>query len=240
MKTSFELVAEFRDDQGKGASRRLRRSGKVPAILYGGRKEASALALDHARLVLMLENESIYSTILSLQVGEQKQAAVLKDLQRHPYKNQVLHIDFQRVLEDEKIRMRIPLHFVNETTAVGVKAQGGVVSHLRNDIEVLCLPKDLPEFVEVDLQELGLGQLIHLSELKLPEGVDLPELIHGNDAAVVSIHMQRAEEVAPVAEVAAVSEAAPAAGAAPAPAAGAAPAPAAAPAAGATAAKPKK
>jgi large subunit ribosomal protein L25 len=221
MKTSFELVAELREDQGKGASRRLRRSGKVPAILYGGHQDARPLALDHAKLVLMLENERFYSTILSLQVGADKQAAVLKDLQRHPFRNQVVHIDFQRVLENEKIRMRIPLHFVNETTSVGVKQQGGVVSHLRNDIEVLCLPKDLPEFVEVDVQELGLGQIIHLSELKLPTGVELPELIHGYDAAVVSIHTQRAEEVAPVAEAAPAAEAA---AAAPAGAAAAAPA----------------
>jgi large subunit ribosomal protein L25 len=234
MKTSFELVAEFRDDQGKGASRRLRRTGKVPAILYGGRQDARAMALDHARLILMLDNERIYSTILSLKVGDEKQAAVIKDLQRHPYKNQVLHVDFQRVLEDEKIRMRIPLHFLNEATSVGVKTQGGVVSHLRNDIEVLCLPKDLPEFIEVDLQEVGLGQLIHLSELKLPAGIELPELIHGNDAAVVSIHAQRAEEVAPVAE------AAPVAGAEAAPAAGAAPAPGAAPAGAPAAAAPAK
>jgi large subunit ribosomal protein L25 len=213
MKTSFELIAEFRDDQGKGASRRLRRTGKVPAILYGGHQDARALALDHARLLLMLDNERFYSTILSLKVGDEKQAAVLKDLQRHPYKNQVVHIDFQRVLEDEKIRMRIPLHFVNEATSVGVKTQGGVVSHLRNDVEVSCLPKDLPEYIEVDLQELGLGQLIHLSELKLPEGVELPELIHGHDAPVVSIHAQRAEEVAPAAEAAAAAGAAPAAAA---------------------------
>jgi large subunit ribosomal protein L25 len=213
MKTSFELIAEFRDDQGKGASRRLRRSGKVPAILYGGHQDARALALDHARLLLMLDNERFYSTILSLKVGDEKQAAVLKDLQRHPYKNQVVHIDFQRVLEDEKIRMRIPLHFLNETTAVGVKTQGGVVSHLRNDLEVSCLPKDLPEYIEVDLLELGLGQIIHLSELKLPEGVELPELIHGHDAPVVSIHAQRAEEVAPAAEAAAAAGAAPAAAA---------------------------
>jgi large subunit ribosomal protein L25 len=230
MKTSFELVAEFRDDQGKGASRRLRRSGKVPAILYGGKQDARPMVLDHARLILMLENERIYSTILSLKVGEEKQAAVLKDLQRHPYKNQVLHIDFQRVLEDEKIRMRIPLHFINESTSLGVKGQGGVVSHLRNDVEVLCLPKDLPEFIEVDLQELGLGQLIHLSELKLSPGVELPELIHGNDAAVVSIHMQRAEEVAPVVEAAVTAEVAPAAAAGTAPAAAPAATPAAAPA----------
>ena len=216
MKTSFELIAEFRDDQGKGASRRLRRSGKVPAILYGGHQDARALALDHARLVLMLDNERFYSTILSLKVGEEKQAAVLKDLQRHPYKNQIVHIDFQRVLEDEKIRMRIPLHFLNEATSVGVKTQGGVVSHLRNDLEVSCLPKDLPEYIEVDLQELGLGQLIHLSELKLPAGVELPELIHGHDAPVVSIHAQRAEEVAPVAEAAAAAPGAAPAAAAPA------------------------
>jgi large subunit ribosomal protein L25 len=203
MKTSFELVAELREDQGKGASRRLRRSGKVPAILYGGREEPRALALDHTKLIQMLDNERFYSTLLSLKVGSEKQAAVLKDLQRHPYKNQVVHIDFQRVRDDEKIRMRIPLHFVNEAGSIGVKQQGGVVSHLRNDVEVLCLPKDLPEYVEVDLQELGRGQIIHLSELKLPEGVELPELIHGHDAPVVSCHAQRAEEAAPAAEAAA-------------------------------------
>ena len=203
MKTSFELIAELREDQGKGASRRLRRSGKVPAILYGGHEEPRALALDHTKLVQMLDNERFYSTLLSLKIGGEKQAAVLKDLQRHPYKNQVVHIDFQRVRDDEKIRMRVPLHFINEATSVGVKQHGGVMSHLRNDIEVLCLPRDLPEYVEVDLQELGRGQIIHLSELKLPEGVELPELIHGHDAPVVSCHAQRAEEVAPTAEAAA-------------------------------------
>ncbi len=209
MKTSFELVAELRDDQGKGASRRLRRSGKVPAILYGGHEEPRALSLDHTKLIQMLDNERFYSTLLSLKVGNEKQAAVLKDLQRHPYKNQVVHIDFQRVRDDEKIRMPVPLHFINEATSVGVKQHGGVMSHLRNDVEVLCLPKDLPESIEVDLQELGRGQIIHLSELKLPEGVELTELIHGHDAPVVSCHAQRAEEVAPV-EVAA-AEAVPAA-----------------------------
>jgi large subunit ribosomal protein L25 len=221
MKTSFELIAEFRDDQGKGASRRLRRTGKVPAILYGGHQPPRALSLEQARLLLLLDDERIYSTILSLKVGDEKQAAVLKDLQRHPYRNQVTHIDFQRVMEDEKIRMRIPLHFINEATAIGVKQQGGVVSHLRNDVEVLCLPKDLPEYIEVDLQELGMGQIVHLSELKLPAGVELPELIHGYDAAVVSVHAQRAEEVeaAPVAEAAVTAEGAAAPGTAATPAA---------------------
>ena len=217
MKTSFELAVEFRDDQGKGASRRLRRSGKVPAILYGGHEQARALQIEHDKLLQMLENEKFYSTILSLSVGQENQPAVLKDLQRHPYKNQVLHVDFQRVLENEQIRMKVPLHFINESVSVGVKQQGGTVSHLRNEIEVLCLPKDLPEYIEVDLLELGLGQIVHLSELKLPEGVQLPELIHGHDAPVVSVHAQRAE---------AATEAAPAEAAAAAPAAGAAAEPA--------------
>ena len=215
MKTSFELIAELREDQGKGASRRLRRSGKVPAILYGGHEEPRALALDHTKLVQMLDNERFYSTLLSLKVGGEKQAAVLKDLQRHPYKNQVVHIDFQRVREDEQIRMRVPLHFINEATSVGVKQHGGVMSHLRNDVEVLCLPKDLPEYIEVDLQDLGRGQIIHLSELKLPEDVSLPELIHGHDAPVVSCHAQRAEEVAPEAAEAVAAPAAAEAPAAP-------------------------
>ncbi len=214
MKTSIELVAEFRDDQGKGASRRLRRSGKVPAILYGGHEQARPLQLEHDKLLQMLENEKFYSTILSLSVGREKQPAVLKDLQRHPFKNQVLHIDFQRVLENEQIRMKVPLHFVNESVSVGVKQQGGTVSHLRNEVEVLCLPKDLPEYIEVDLLELGLGQIVHLSELRLPEGVQLPELIHGHDAPVVSIHTQRAEAVTEEAPVEAAVAAAPAAGAA--------------------------
>lgn len=211
MKTSFELAVEFRDDQGKGASRRLRRAGKVPAILYGGREKPRALSLDHAKLLLLLDNERFYTTILSLRAGDETQPAVLKDVQRHPWKNQILHLDFQRVRDDEKIRMRVPLHFINEASSVGVKTQGGQVSHLRNDVEVLCLPKDLPEFIEVDLINLGLGQILHLSELKLPEGVELPELTHGNDAPVVSIHAVRAAEEAPAAAEAAPAAAAPAA-----------------------------
>ena len=144
MKTSFELVAEFREDQGKGASRRLRHLGKVPAILYGGRRDARALMVDQIKLAKLMDDERFYSTILSLRVGDQTQAAVLKDVQRHPYKNQIMHIDFQRVLEDEKIRMIVPLHFKGGAEAKGVKDQGGVLSHVRNDIEVTCLPKDLP------------------------------------------------------------------------------------------------
>ncbi|MDE2303970.1 MAG: 50S ribosomal protein L25/general stress protein Ctc [Gammaproteobacteria bacterium] len=222
MKTSFELIAEFREDQGKGASRRLRRSGRVPAILYGGHTDARALTLEHEKLVLLLDNERFYSTILSIKVGDQMQAAVLKDVQRHPYKNAVMHIDFQRVDENEKIRMHIPLHFKGEAVAPGVKTQGGIVSHMRTEVEVSCLPKDLPEFIEVDLSGLSINDSIHLSQLNVPAGVQLMELAK-EDAAVVAIHSPRAEEPEPAAAAAAAAGeagAAPAAAGAAAPAAG--------------------
>jgi large subunit ribosomal protein L25 len=224
MKTSFELAAEFRDAEGKGASRRLRRENKVPAILYGGHREPRALSLDHTRLLVMLENERFYSTIINLRVGDVSQAAVLKDVQRHPAKNAVLHVDLQRVLENEKIRITIPLHFKGEGVAPGVKA-GGVVSHLRNDVEVSCLPKDLPEFIDVDLSAVEMNQMVYLADLKVPEGVEIPELTHGRNAPVVSIHHARAEEVeTPAAETAAAPGAVAAAPAAAAPAAAAKPA----------------
>jgi large subunit ribosomal protein L25 len=213
MKTSFELVAEFRDAEGKGASRRLRRANKVPAILYGGHREPRALALDHTKLMLMLDNERFYSTIINLRVGDVTQAAVLKDVQRHPAKNAVLHVDLQRVLEDEKIRISIPLHFQGAAGSPGVKA-GGLVSHLRNEIEVSCLPKDLPEYINVDLSGLGMNQMLYLADLKVPEGVEILELSHGRNSPVVSIHHARAEEVeTPAAEAAAGAAAAPAAAA---------------------------
>jgi large subunit ribosomal protein L25 len=215
MKTSFELNAEFRDAQGKGASRRLRRENKVPAILYGGHREPRALALDQNKLMQALDNERFYSTIINIKVGELNQAVVLKDVQRHPAKNVVLHLDLQRVLEDEKIRMMIPIHFRGEGVAPGVK-KGGQVSHLRNEIEVSCLPKDLPEYLDADLSELDMNQMLYLADFELPEGVEIPELSHGRNAPVASIHHARAEEVeaAPVAEAAAapsVAAAAPAA-----------------------------
>jgi large subunit ribosomal protein L25 len=214
MKTSFELVAEFRETQGKGASRRLRHEGKVPAILYGGHSEARALTLSHQKLLIMLDNERFYSTILSLKVGDQTQAAILKDVQRHPYKNAIVHIDFQRVEDNQKIRINVPLHFVGAAVSPGVKSQGGMVSHMRNDVEVACLPKDLPEFIEVDLSGLSINESIHLSQLKVPEGVELLALAK-EDAAVVAIHSPRAEEP----EAAAATPAAGAAAAAPAAAA---------------------
>jgi large subunit ribosomal protein L25 len=226
MKTSFELVAEFRETQGKGASRRLRHDGKVPAILYGGHTAARTLTLSHQKLLIMLDNERFYSTILNLKVGDQSQAAILKDVQRHPFKNAIVHIDFQRVEENEKIRISIPLHFTGAAVSPGVKSQGGLVSHMRNDVEVSCLPKDLPEFIEVDISGLSLNESIHLSQLKVPADVVLVELAK-EDAAVVAIHSPRAEEPEPTAAAATA-----AAGAE-----GAAAAPAAAGAAGADAAK---
>jgi len=229
MKTSFELVAEFRETQGKGASRRLRHEGKVPAILYGGHSEARKLSLSHQKLLIMLDNERFYSTILSLKVGDQTQAAILKDVQRHPFKNAIVHIDFQRVEDNQKIRMSIPLHFTGAAVSPGVKTQGGIVSHMRTEVEVSCLPKDLPEFIEVDLSGLSLNESIHLSQLKLAEGVELLALAK-EDVAVAAIHSPRAEEpdpaTVPAEGAAAAAPAAAAAGgkAAPAAAAGAAPA----------------
>ncbi|HEY0746399.1 MAG TPA: 50S ribosomal protein L25/general stress protein Ctc [Steroidobacteraceae bacterium] len=222
MKTSFELVAEFRETQGKGASRRLRHDGKVPAILYGGHAAARTLTLSHQKLLIMLDNERFYSTILNLKVGDQTQAAILKDVQRHPFKNAIVHVDFQRVEENEKIRISIPLHFAGASVSPGVKSQGGLVSHMRTEVEVSCLPKDLPEFIEVDISGLSLNESIHLSQLKVPEGVVLVELAK-EDAAVVAIHSPRAEEPEPTAAAAAVPGAAEGAAAA-APAAAGAPA----------------
>jgi large subunit ribosomal protein L25 len=219
MKTSFELVAEFRETQGKGASRRLRHEGKVPAILYGGHADARTLTLSHQKLLILLDNERFYSTILSLKVGDQTQAAILKDVQRHPFKNAIVHLDFQRVEENEKIRISIPLHFTGAAVSPGVKSQGGLVSHMRTEVEVACLPKDLPEFIEVDISGLSLNESIHLSQLKVPTGVVLVELAK-EDAAVVAIHSPRAEEPEPTAAAAAGAPAAEGAAAAPAAAAG--------------------
>jgi large subunit ribosomal protein L25 len=224
MKTSFELVAEFRETQGKGASRRLRHEGKVPAILYGGHADARTLTLNHQKLLIMLDNERFYSTILNLKVGDQTQAAILKDVQRHPFKNKIVHVDFQRVEENEKIRISIPLHFTGASASPGVKSQGGLVSHMRTETEVSCLPKDLPEFIEVDISGLSLNESIHLSQLKIPDGVTLVELAK-DDVAIVAIHSPRAEEPEPTAAAVA---GAPAVEGAPAAAAGAAPAAAAA------------
>src|SRR5690348_11110423 len=215
MKVSFELAAEFRDGQGKGASRRLRHAGKVPAILYGGKNEPRAVSLNHQKLMTLVDNEKFYSSIINLKVGTVTQAAIVKDLQMHPARNAIVHVDLQRVVESGKIRIHIPIHFKGEAASPGVKTQGGVVSHRIADVEISCLPKDLPEFIELDLSQMGLNESKHLSDLPLPPGVTIPAVAKGN-ATVVTIHPPRAEEPEPTAEAAA---AAPAEGAA-APAAG--------------------
>lgn len=222
MKTSFELVAELRDGtQGKGASRRLRHAGRVPAILYGGHVEPTCLSFEHEKLHVASQNERFFTTLLTIKVGDKTQPAILKDIQRHPSKPVILHLDLQRIVENEEIRMSIPLHFINANIAPGVKTGGGQVSHLLNEVEVTCLPKDLPEYIEVDMAKMELNQSLHLSDLVLPANVELVLLAHGRDEAVVSVHHARVVEEA----------AAPAAAEAAAPAAGAKPAAAAAPAA---------
>ena len=221
MRTSFTIGADFREMQGKGASRRLRHTGKVPAILYGGGKEPRALVLDQQNLLTMIESERFYSSIVQLKVGQVVQAAIVKDIQMHPARNVVVHVDLQRVVETEKIRIHLPIHFKGASISPGVKTQGGVVSHRMSDVEVTCLPKDLPEFLEIDMSQMSLNDQKFLADIPLPEGVSIPDLAHGKNSPVVSIHSPRAEEPEAVVEAAA---AAPAEGAAAAPAAGAAPA----------------
>ena len=237
MRISYTFGADARGTQGKGASRRLRHSGKVPAILYGAHKDAQALILDQQNLLTMIDDERFYSSIVRLKIGEQSQEAIVKDVQMHPAKRLVVHVDLQRVVESERIRIRLPIHFKGESVSPGVKTQGGVVSHMRADVEISCLPKDLPEFLQLDLSEMSLNETKFLADIPLPTGVSIPELTRRN-APVVSIHAPRAEEPEPVAAEAAavpVEGAAPAAVGAP----GAAPgAPGAAPAAGTAPAAP--
>ena len=187
MSDEFNLIAEMRDDRGKGASRRLRHQGKVPAIIYGAGREPRALMFDHNKVLRELENASFYSSILTIKVGDKSRAAIVKDIQRHPSKKQILHIDLQRIVEDEKIRMQIPIHFLGEEEAVGVKIGGGSVSRLMTEIEVSCFPKDLPEFLEVDISELELDQMLYVSSISLPKGVEVSEILLEQDQAIVSI-----------------------------------------------------
>ncbi|MBU6379543.1 MAG: 50S ribosomal protein L25/general stress protein Ctc [Gammaproteobacteria bacterium] len=211
MKISFEVAAEFRSDEGKGASRRLRHAGKVPAILYGGKRDPRMLALNHEKLITLVENEKFYSTIINLKVGEESQAAIVKDVQMHPAKPQVLHVDLQRVLENEKIRLHLPIHFKGEAVSPGVKTQGGIVSHRIADIEVTCLPKDLPEEIVLDLSQMKLNDSKFISDIPLPAGVVATAVTQGKDQVVVSIHSPRAEEPETPAAEAAAATAAPAA-----------------------------
>ena len=187
MSEEFNLIAEMRDDQGKGASRRLRRQGKVPAVIYGAGRDPRNLMFDHNKVLRQLDDPSFYSSILNIKVGEKSRAAIVKDIQRHPSKKQIIHIDLQRIVEDEQIKMQIPIHYLGEEDAVGVKIGGGTVTKVMTELEISCLPKDLPEFLEVDISELELDQMLNVSDISLPEGVEISDIIKEQDQAIVSI-----------------------------------------------------
>ena len=195
MTVEFALNAEVRSDLGKGASRRLRRNESlVPAVIYGGEKPAQSISLLAKDLAKLLENEAAFSHVLTLNVAGTNESVVIKALQRHPAKGFVLHADFVRVVAGQKLSAHVPLHFINEASSVGVKQQGGEVSHTISEVEVSCQPQDLPEFIEVDLAKVEVGQIVHLSDIKLPKGVELVALAHGNDLAVANIHASRVKD----------------------------------------------
>ncbi len=199
MSAKFELTAEPRSAKGTGASRRLRRSGKVPAVLYGAGKQPTMVSLDHNLMSRHLANEKFHTSILTVTVGGETDQAILRDYNMHPYKPIVMHVDLQRISATEKIHMKVPIHFVGGDVAPGVKVDGGVVTHLMNEIDITCLPKDLPEFLTADLSALGLNESVHLKDIKLPEGVAITSLTHGGDnLAVAAISMIKVVEEAPV------------------------------------------
>jgi large subunit ribosomal protein L25 len=190
MSDQFELNAEVRTDLGKGASRRLRRfDSRVPGIIYGGHKAPQPVSLIRKDLEKALENEAFFSHVLVVNLGSDKEKAILKDLQRHPAKNTVTHIDFLRVEDNVALRVHVPIHFINETTCYGVKTQGGMIQHQATDIEVQCLPADIPSFIEVDMLKVETGQIIHLSDVTLPAGVTSVALALGedHDLAIASV-----------------------------------------------------
>jgi len=194
MSNEFQLNAELRSDEGKGASRRLRRlQNKVPAVIYGGKEPAQSISLRTNELDKALQNEAFYSHILTLTLEGKEQQAILRDLQRHPAKPVILHADFLRVDAAHAIHMNVPLHFINEDICIGVKLQGGAISHQMSDVEIKCLPKDLPEYIEVDMAEVELDNTLHLSDIKMPEGVEIIALTHGadHDLPIANVHTVR-------------------------------------------------
>ena len=219
---AIEITATTRKAQGTGASRRLRKTGRVPGIVYG-EGEPSLIDVDHNNLYHSLRKESFHASVLTLDIEGKKQQVLLRDFHMHPFRQQVQHIDFQRVDKNKKIHMKVPLHFLNAETCPGVKESGGIVSHVMNDLNIACLPADLPEFIEVDLSTLALGHSIHVSDMKLPKGVEVAGHGHVGDAVVATVQIPRgaveaeAEAAAAVAAAAAAvttAAAAPAAGSA--------------------------
>ena len=231
MSAKFEVTAEPRAGKGTGASRRLRHAGKVPGIMYGAGKAPVMVAFDHNLMLRNLQQEKFHTSILTVSYDGAADQAILRDYQMHPFKPLVMHVDLQRISATEKIHMRVPLHFVGQDVAPGVKLGGGIASHLMTEVDITCLPHQLPEYLEVDMSKVELNQSVHLSDIKLPEGVQITTLAHGgDDLAVATITTVRVEEEAPAAAPAEGTAPAEGAAAAPAAAPGAA---AAAPAAGA-------
>ena len=207
----IEIKAEPRSLQGTGASRRLRRESKVPGIVYGGGKDAQPILLDHTALFFKLKLEAFHASVLDMEIGAEKLQVLLRDYQMHPFKQLVLHADFQRVDPNKKIHMRVPLHFVNEGISPGVKLAGGQVQHVVNQLDITCLPKDLPEFIEVDLGNLQVGHSLHVSGLKMPSGVESVALAKGDDLTIATIVVQRQLTAEEEAALAAADSAAPSA-----------------------------
>jgi large subunit ribosomal protein L25 len=206
----IEIKAEPRSLQGTGASRRLRRESKVPGILYGAGKDAQPIQLDHKDLFFKLKMEAFHASILDMEIGAESAQVLLRDYQMHPFKEMILHADFQRIAADRKIHVKVPLHFVNADISPGVKVAGGAVQHVQNDLDITCLPKDLPEFIEVDLVNLQAGHSLHVSGLKLPAGVESVALLKGDDLTIATVVIPRvvtADEEAAEAAAAAVSAA---------------------------------
>ena len=205
--SEHSIKATGRNVEGKGASRRLRRAASIPAIIYGGKAAPQPVQLDHEKVWLASQNEWFYSSILTLGIDGKDQKVLLRDMQRHPFKQIIMHLDFQRVDENQAIRVAVPLHFLNEEKSPAGKSADVVVTHELNEVEVSCLPKDLPEFIEVDLSDLKVGDIVHLSDLKLPKGVEIPELKLGkeHDVAIV-IAKHGKEEVEESTEAPAAAE----------------------------------
>jgi large subunit ribosomal protein L25 len=210
--SEHKISATGRTDEGKGASRRLRHAAQIPAIVYGGHADPKSIQLQHEKTWVASQNEWFYSSILALDIDGKVEKVLLRDMQRHPYKQQIMHLDFQRVSENEAIRVAVPLHFINVEKSPAGKASDVVVTHELNEVHISCLPKDLPEFIEIDLGDLQIGDTIHLSQVKMPNGVEVPELKLGADhdvALVVARHARvEAEEDATEAAAAAAASAA--------------------------------
>ncbi|HMM51503.1 MAG: 50S ribosomal protein L25/general stress protein Ctc [Burkholderiales bacterium] len=203
----MKVVAKTRNEQGSGASRRLRRTGFVPGIVYGGRGAATPVAIEHNPLYHALRVEAFHSSILDMEIDGTKERVLLRDVQWHAYKPQVLHIDFQRVAADEKITVRVPLHFRNQEISPAVKLSAGIIGHVVNDVEVICLPGDLPSFIEVDLANLEAGKAVHLSDIVFPAGV-APVVSAGDDPVIVTVTIPGAAEEEPAAAAPAAAPAA--------------------------------